>query len=643
MLNPVSATAIFGALTSLAAAACVFPLGRVPDWEDLRPLFWVALSAALLTAANVPDTLDVPPSLHVWSDRVQAAAMMLNVAAWIFYVPGWARRPEPLPWWAWTPVVLAGVALIPGAVFSDQLVPRPLPWLGVVYRDPVFTVTGLVIAAAAAASGLAGLVLMVRWGRAGAPYPRAHVWAVGAFYLVAVHDVLILAGVPLPTPYLQDLACMATMIVFGVITLRRISETAIEFHRLRGGLETAVADHSRRLEESQSALAHAERLAALGQFSSGVANEVNRPAAAVSASLQLLEAALAGDGREEVRRALGQARVGVQRILTLAHQLLLAGRTSGSEGQALAPVQLVGVLEPALAAARVRAVDRAVLSLSVPEDLWVHGQHEALVQILGHLLLNAVRAIPAVRSGTVAVRAEAAEAKVRIVVEDDGVGMSEEELRHVFEPFHGAKAPGQGTGLGLAVARNLVEGMQGALRFESKVGAGTRAILELPRAEAPGAPEEEWERTPLPDERALILVIDDDAQVLRSMARLLGRRYDVVTAPGVKEGLAAVAAQPFDLILCDVMMPNGGGERFWAELLVRRPVLMNRVVFMTGGAATQEARAFVRRQPRPVLIKPFEVAALDELLRAIRKGGPRPDPTTPEHTPVGRIVKRRPP
>jgi two-component system NtrC family sensor kinase len=115
----------------------------------------------------------------------------------------------------------------------------------------------------------------------------------------------------------------------------------------------------------------------------------------------------------------------------------------------------------------------------------------------------------------------------------------------------------------------------------------------------------------------------------------------VMTAPGVKEGLAAVEAQPFDMVLCDVMMPGGGGERFWAELLVRRPALMNRVVFMTGGAATQEARAFVRRQPRPILVKPFEVAALDELLRVIRKGGPPPESRPPETTPVARILKKR--
>jgi DNA-binding NarL/FixJ family response regulator len=78
-----------------------------------------------------------------------------------------------------------------------------------------------------------------------------------------------------------------------------------------------------------------------------------------------------------------------------------------------------------------------------------------------------------------------------------------------------------------------------------------------------------------------------------------------------------VAARPFDLVLCDVMMPAGGGERFWAEVLLRAPALMGRVVFMTGGAVTRDARAFLQRQPRPFLAKPFDVTAVDELLQKV--------------------------
>ncbi len=215
--------------------------------------------------------------------------------------------------------------------------------------------------------------------------------------------------------------------------------------------------------------------------------------------------------------------------------------------------------------------------------------------------------------------------RVRLLVEDDGVGMSEEELRHVFEPFYSTKPPGMGTGLGLAVARNLVAGMRGTLRFESAVGRGTRAILVLALAAEPTSPGEALPLAPPPAPRARLLVIDDDPQVLRSMARLLGRQHEVVVAGGTEEGLAAVQSGSFELVLCDVMMPGGGGERFWAEVLLRAPALMERVVFMTGGAATRDARAFLQRQPRPILAKPFDVAAVDELLHQLVR-----DPASPQ-------------
>jgi DNA-binding NtrC family response regulator len=102
-----------------------------------------------------------------------------------------------------------------------------------------------------------------------------------------------------------------------------------------------------------------------------------------------------------------------------------------------------------------------------------------------------------------------------------------------------------------------------------------------------------------------------------------------------------VARTRFDLVLCDVVMPSGGGERFWAELLLRDPELTERVVFMTGGALTGEAGAFLRLQPLPILTKPFEVMEVNALLerlahrpRVDRKPGEEPPATT-----LGRMGK----
>jgi signal transduction histidine kinase/ActR/RegA family two-component response regulator len=612
MINPVSALTLLSVFVSLLAAVSVYPLGRVPDWEDLRPLTWVGFTAALMAGANLVATFELPDPVYLWCARLQVLGVALHLAAWHTYLPGWARRPERIR--LWPLLALGALAMVPGAVFGDRIHMRPVHWLGVVYRDPELTWTGQLIWAGLGAYGIWGLLRVVRWGRGGAPYPRAHLLCTGALLLMAAHDGLVAGGVPLATPYLLDFGGFAPMTVFAVVTVRRIAESAAGYQRLRHSLETTVVERTRMLDESRAALARAERLAALGQFSAGVAHEVNNPAAAVAANLAFLAGELRGHPEAEVRQSLDDARAGVQRIVGLARQLLLAGRTASGTSTPIAAVRLEEALEPALASARARAEDRAVLRVEVRGVLWVSAQKEPLVQVLSNLLVNAVQAIPATRTGTVCFSAAEEGDRVRLVVEDDGVGMSEEELRHVFEPFYSTKAPGMGTGLGLAVARNLVEGMRGSLRFESELGRGTRAILELARTAEPTSPGEALPQAPSPAPRARLLVIDDDPQVLRSMARLLGRQHEVEVAGGTEEGLGAVLARPFDLVLCDVMMPAGGGERFWAEVLLRAPTQMDRVVFMTGGAATREARAFLRRQPRPILAKPFDVSAVDELL-----------------------------
>ncbi|HTN53007.1 MAG TPA: hybrid sensor histidine kinase/response regulator [Anaeromyxobacter sp.] len=641
-LNPASASAILSAIISLLAAACVYPLARVPDWEDLRPLPWVALTAALVAACNVTATLEVPVAVYLWTGRLQVLFLSLHILAWHAYFPGWAKRPVPPIGPALWPLPAVGLlALVPGAVYGDEVTLRPLEWLGVVYRDPAVTWLGFAVWGLLGGYALWGVARVVRWGRAGAPYPLAHALCTGALLAMGVHDAVAVSSHSLPTPYLLDFAYYVPISVFGLMTLRRIAESAADYHRLRTSLETAVVDRSRALEESRAAASRGERMATLGQVSAGVASELNGPATAVAARLQGLARALASEGRPELRRSVEEASEGVQRILGLGRQLLLAGRSAGDTGP-LSAIPLAEALAPGLAAARVAAEDRVALRVSVPEGLEVRAQREALAQALANLLANAVQAIPAIRPGTVAVRTEEAGDRVRILVEDDGVGMSEEELRHVFEPFHAAKPPGMGSGLGLAVARSLVEGMQGTLRFESAVGRGTRATVELGAAEAPeraGGAE-----AAAPPRRASLLVIDDDPQVLRSMARVLGRQHDVRVAPGVRDGLAAVAGGAFDLILCDVMMPLGGGERFWAELLLRAPALMDRVVFMTGGAVTGEANAFLKRQPRPVLIKPFDVMTVNELLAKIGPAapsgrGPGDGPASPS-TALGRMGKR---
>jgi len=626
--NPASVSALLSVVVSAIAAACAFLLGRVPDWDDVRPLTWVALTAAATAGCNFTSTLDVPTEVYLWTGRLQVAAMALHVIAWHHYLPGWAGRQLSRRHRAalWALAALALLALWPGLVYGETVTTRPLAWLGVVYHDPVLTPVGAAVYAVIAAFGLYGTGLAAKLGRAGAPFPVAHLGCTSTIMVMALHDALVLAGAPLPTPYLLDFAFYGPITVLGLITIRRVGQSATDLRHLNAGLAGLVARRSSDLEQSQWALAKAERLAALGQFAAGVAHEVNSPAAVVASSLEHLTRELRDDPRAELWASLRDAQAGVGRIVTLARQLLVAGRTASGPEAPLGPVHLQTAVEAAARAARAPAGVEVALGVQVAPALHVLAHEASLVQVLTTLLDNAVQSIPPDRPGTVSVRAEAAAGLVRLVVEDDGAGMSEEALQHVFEPFYGPKTAGMGTGLGLAVSLGLVTAMKGRLHFVSTLGEGTRASLELSGASPPVAPPAPTPpRAPPPAVRARILVVDDDEQVRRSMARLLGRTHDVRVADGVAAGLEALGAGEVDLVLCDVMMPSGGGERFWSELPLRAPWALDRVAFMTGGAATPEARTFLSVQPQPVLAKPFDATAVQDVLAELaarRRGSP---------------------
>jgi signal transduction histidine kinase len=643
LLNPASVSALASVGVSFAAAAVARYLGRAPEWGDVKALGAVGATAGLAAACNITATLDAPVTVYVWTGRVQLLAIALHVAAWYAYVGQWRThvgRGRLRPWLL--PLAAAGVAsLFPGVAYEDAVRLRPLGWLGVVYRDPVITASGTLIFGVLAAYGVAGLVWILRLGRATLPHPRLHVAAATAICTMALHDAVVVGGLAAPTPYLLDFAFYAPMAVLATVVLRRVVTTASDLHRLRTGLQEAVVDRSARLEEAQVALARAERLAALGQFSAGVAHEVNNPAAVLAAHLDLLARALRDDPRAEVAQSLEAARAALDRITGLSNQLLVAGRSAARPGRPLVEVRASRAAEAAASAARARAAGGVQVRTTVSAALTVLGHEEAVLQVLSSLAINGVQAIPPGRTGEVTIRAETAGDRVRLEVVDDGAGIPEDVLPHVFEPFYTTRPAGTGSGLGLAVSRGLAEAMGGALRFESQVGVGTVAILELARGE-PAPSDADLPRRPMPvaRRRARILLVDDDTQVLEVYVRLLGTDHDVTGAPGVWEGLAALDRASYDLVLCDAVMPLGGGERFWEELLIRAPAARGRVAFVTAGAPTAEVQAFLERQPQPVLAKPLDLTAVERLLEQLRADAAAAPAPAPASTPLPQVLGR---
>jgi signal transduction histidine kinase/CheY-like chemotaxis protein len=613
-MNVIAVLPLIAVPVALYVAALSRRFSLAPGWRDQRCFAWVALTVAGYSALNIPTTLALSDAAVVLTSRLQAILAALHVIAWLRYSRVHLGLPASRSEKALI-AALAAVGLVAGVtplVYPGGSSLLHVPLFGLTYRNPVTSPAGEVVLACVIGSLAVPAARFFAAWRRGVPYAGVHVAALAILFAMAVNDELVMAGA-YPMAYLLDLGFLAPIAAVAYALTSRFAADAADLQALRQDLELQVAERTGDLVRTQAALHRAEKLAALGQFAAGVAHEVNNPAAVVSANLQYLSENEGEDLSESGREALRDSITSIRRIATIVRQLLDAGRLAAC-AERTESVAVRAAVDAGLRIALPRFPRRCLAVNEVPEGLFALGQETLLVQVIVNLLVNAAQAIPEGHQGVVRVSGERLEDRVRIAVEDNGAGMAPDVLRRVFEPFFTTKPFGTGTGLGLAVSRGLLAGIGGELRLESQVGAGTRALVELGCADTPpqaaaraGPATAAPEGTP---RRRRLLLVDDDPAVLTSLARALERRYEVAVADGVAPALARLTSDRFDAVLCDVMMPDGGGERVYRTLEAQAPEMARRLIFVTGGAATASARHFLDDQPQPVLHKPLDLASL---------------------------------
>jgi signal transduction histidine kinase len=412
------------------------------------------------------------------------------------------------------------------------------------------------------------------------------------------------------------------------------------------GVCTDVTE-SRRL---QSRIIQEDRIHAIGTLAASVAHEINNPLTYVLAGLEEAQDELDGLAQElgalaerrgedpaiaaararleRARQVLAPTLAGTERIRHVTRELSTFTRPNDER---LGVLDLAGVARSVLKLVRKEIEARARLLEDLGPSPAVQANEARLVQVLVNLLMNAWQALPAPDPGRHVIGVRTATEAGHAVVEiwDSGPGVPPSLRERIFEPFVTTKDIGAGTGLGLFVCRNIVKALQGTITVHDAPGGGALFRVVLPPAEAvvtaprtaPAAAEPAGE-----GQRRRVLIIDDDALVARALAsRFSGGPFEVRTVHDGRVGLEILLAdEGLDLVYCDLMMNGFSGMDVYEAARRRSPERAAKVVFMSGGAFTSEARKFLAERRDAFVQKPFDI-----LEDARRRIGPQAVHRTP--------------
>jgi two-component system, cell cycle sensor histidine kinase and response regulator CckA len=373
--------------------------------------------------------------------------------------------------------------------------------------------------------------------------------------------------------------------------------------------------------------ADAQRLAAMGQLAAGVAHEFNN----ILCSMRLrADLARFRQRREEYEELVRVVIEGSQAGGRICDDMLSFARPDEPTRQAMPIEQAVEtalhLCQPQLAAAQVRVQQRYHTGgRLVDVD---PGQME---QVFVNLILNACDAMAG--GGTLVVATDCdplAGGQVVVEVSDTGSGIRPEHLPHIFEPFFTTKgrlgeSEVPGTGLGLAASHGLLQAHGANISVRSEWGQGTtfelRFAAHSQQVDEPAATGPASQRETSPGSPRRVLLAEDEIEVRSSMVEALeGQGYSVVTAATVSEALAALRAGSFDLVITDLLMPDGDGMEVVvaAAHLPRRPP----VLVITGKASESLDHQLWAAGASRWMAKPF---GLSDLLSAVAELSYQPD------------------
>jgi two-component system NtrC family sensor kinase len=420
----------------------------------------------------------------------------------------------------------------------------------------------------------------------------------------------------------QLLALFASQATIAIVNAQYVAERqqqAMLLLQSNVALQEEISERQRAEENlrcQQEALYQSEKLAAMSGLLASVAHELNNPLTAITVQADLLQEESTDDELSGLAADISQA---AARCVRLVRHFLTLARQDPPERTSVRFNELVEDAMQVLA--YTLQLDDIEVEQNLHADLpslWAdpHQLHQVVI----NLITNAQQALqetPPPRRITLTTRFETTPDRVYFEVADNGPGIPPELMDRILEPFVTTKPSGVGTGLGLPLCQGIIDSHSGRLYVESQPGQGALFRVELPvteiRTTAVDAPELD-DDTPITGKD--LLIVDDEAGTTKALVRVFRRDGHIPdTASNGREALDKLRTRSYDLILCDLRMPELDGPGLYRTLACERPHLQRRFIFLTGDTLSPEAKTFLDETHASYLAKPFRAAEIRRLVQ----------------------------
>jgi CheY-like chemotaxis protein len=384
---------------------------------------------------------------------------------------------------------------------------------------------------------------------------------------------------------------------------------------------------------AEAAVVQTARFRAIADLSGGVAHHFNNllqiVIASTSLSLDDLESGNLTEIKDTMEKMLAAATRGsemVKRLQTFANiRADIAEEEVAVFDITATAKNAAEISEPLWKTEPDKRGIRVNLRLELEEGCLVQGKENEITEVFLNLIRNAAEALP--DGGDIIIKTSKEASEVVIEVRDSGIGISEEGLTRIFQPFWSTRGVDIGKGMGLAVTHGLIKRHGGTISVQSGVGEGTTFTIRLPLAQEPAAKTEQPSTSTAADPLS-ILVVDDELHIAILLERILLKAgHKVFRSRSGEEALAILSQAPVDLVLCDLGMPGMSGwdvGKAIRTICIEKGIAKPAFILLTGwGGQELEREKIAESGTDAVVSKPIDssalLAAVEEI--AARFGG----------------------